>query len=47
VTIPLAFVVGMAVSWLTPERDAIARFAELEQRVHLGPELAQGDAATG
>jgi cation/acetate symporter len=47
VTIPLAFVVGMAVSLLTPERDAIARFAELEQRVHLGPELAQGDAATG
>jgi cation/acetate symporter len=46
VTIPLSFVVGMAVSLLAPERDAVARFAELEERVHLGP-LAQGDAPPG
>ena len=38
VTIPLAFLVGMAVSLLTPEREAWERFAELQHRVHLGPD---------
>jgi Na+(H+)/acetate symporter ActP len=38
VTIPLAFVVGMAVSLLWPEREAAERFAEVQRRVHLGPE---------
>jgi cation/acetate symporter len=42
VTIPLAFLVGMVVSLLTPERDAAERFAELQHRVHLGPE-AEGE----
>lgn len=47
VTIPLAFVVGMVTSLLAPERDALERFAEVEHRVHLGPELAQEDGAAG
>jgi cation/acetate symporter len=38
VTIPLAFLVGMAVSLLTPEREASERFPQLQHRVHLGPE---------
>jgi cation/acetate symporter len=38
VTIPLAFLVGVAVSLLAPEPAAAARFAELQHRVHLGPE---------
>jgi cation/acetate symporter len=45
VTIPLAFLVGMAVSLLFPEREAQERFAEVEQRVHMGPELASEDGA--
>ncbi len=36
VTIPLAFLAGVAVSLLLPEQDAQERFAEVEQRVHLG-----------
>src|SRR6266545_738102 len=36
VTIPLAFLAGVAVSLLMPEQDAHQRFAEVEQRVHLG-----------
>ncbi|HXY41709.1 MAG TPA: cation acetate symporter, partial [Vicinamibacteria bacterium] len=40
VSIPLAFAVGMAVSLLKPEREASARFPELQRRVHLGPEGA-------
>ncbi len=36
VTIPLAFLAGVAVSLLMPEKDARERFAEVEQRVHLG-----------
>jgi len=36
VSIPLAFVVGIVVSLLTPEPDAIAKFAALERRLHLG-----------
>src|SRR6266511_1253153 len=36
VTIPLAFLAGVAVSLLMPEKDAHERFAEVEQRVHLG-----------
>jgi cation/acetate symporter len=45
VTIPLAFLIGMAVSLLFPEREARERFAELERRSHLGPELAEQDGA--
>lgn len=36
VTIPLAFVVGIAVSLARPEAEAAARFTELERRVHFG-----------
>ncbi|HET7295054.1 MAG TPA: sodium/solute symporter [Vicinamibacteria bacterium] len=43
VTIPLAFLVGAAVSLLFPEREAEERFEELENRVHLGP----GEASFG
>jgi cation/acetate symporter len=45
VTIPLAFLVGVAVSLAVPEREAADRFAELERRAHLGPELADEDGA--
>jgi cation/acetate symporter len=37
-SIPLAFLVGMAVSVLWPEAEAARRFAEVQDRVHLGPE---------
>jgi cation/acetate symporter len=36
VTIPLAFLVGILTSLLLPEREAAERFAEVEQRLHLG-----------
>lgn len=36
VSIPLAFAVGIVVSLLTPEPDAVAKFAALEHRLHLG-----------
>jgi cation/acetate symporter len=36
VTIPLSFLVGIIVSLLTPEPGAIQKFAQLEQRLHLG-----------
>jgi cation/acetate symporter len=38
VTIPLSFLVGMAVSLLAPERVTPADFAAFQHRVHLGPE---------
>jgi cation/acetate symporter len=38
VTIPLSFLVGMVVSILLPESEASGRFAEVQHRVHLGPE---------
>ena len=38
VSIPLAFVVGMVVSLLTPEPEASQGFDEMQRRVHLGPE---------
>ena len=38
VTIPLSFLVGIAVSLASPEPEAIARFADVQRRVHLGPE---------
>jgi cation/acetate symporter len=38
VTIPLSFAVGIAVSLLSPEPSAVAKFAELEHRLHLGEE---------
>jgi cation/acetate symporter len=40
VSIPLAFLVGIAVSLLAPEREASERFAEVRRRVHLGPQAA-------
>jgi cation/acetate symporter len=40
VSIPLAFAVGIMVSLLTPEPDAVAKFAALEHRLHLGEEGA-------
>jgi cation/acetate symporter len=36
ITIPLSFAVGIVVSLLTPEPAAVAKFAELEHRLHLG-----------
>lgn len=36
VTIPASFLIGMLVSRLTPERDAPARWAALEHRLHFG-----------
>jgi cation/acetate symporter len=41
VTIPLSFLVGMAVSLLAPEREAASGFAEFQHRVHLGPEAEE------
>lgn len=38
VTIPLAFVVGIVVSLLTPEPDAATRFDQMQRRLHLGPD---------
>jgi cation/acetate symporter len=34
ISIPLSFAVAIAASLLWPEREAAARFTELEQRVH-------------
>ena len=43
VSIPLSFVVGMAVALLWPEPEAEARFSEVEQRIHAtGPERIGG-----
>ena len=39
VTIPLAFLAGIVTSLLLPERAAAERFAEVEQRLHLGADL--------
>lgn len=39
VTIPLSFIVGIAVSLLAPERLAEDKFAEVENRIHLGAEV--------
>jgi cation/acetate symporter len=36
ITIPLSFLVGIAASRLFPEPEAAERFAEMEQRAHLG-----------
>ncbi|QSQ23692.1 cation/acetate symporter ActP [Pyxidicoccus parkwayensis] len=36
ITIPLAFVVGVVVSLLFPEREAAERFAEVRHRMHVG-----------
>jgi cation/acetate symporter len=35
-TIPLSFAVGIAVSLLVPDRDAEARFAQVQRQMHLG-----------
>lgn len=37
VTMPLAFLVGIAVSLLKPEPEAAEKFAEVEHRTHFGP----------
>jgi len=42
VTIPLAFLVGIAVSLLWPEREASRVFTEMQHRLHLGPEAEEG-----
>jgi len=36
VTIPLSFLVGIAVSLIAPEPEAARRFAEVEHRIHFG-----------
>ncbi len=36
ITIPLSFLVGIAVSLAAPEPDAARRFAEVEHRIHFG-----------
>jgi cation/acetate symporter len=36
VTIPLSFLTGIVVSLLTSEKSALAGFAALERRMHLG-----------
>ena len=36
---PLAFAVGILTSLLFPEKEAAERFAEVEQRLHLGADL--------
>jgi cation/acetate symporter len=41
VTIPLSFVVGIAVSLLTKESEAEQRFPSMQHRLHLGPEADQ------
>ncbi len=46
VTIPLSFIVGILVSKLFPEKEAFDRFAEVQQRVHLGPGLEAERAAS-
>ncbi len=46
VTIPLSFIVGIAVSKLFPEPEAARGFAALQRRVHLGPLAGTGDAPT-
>jgi cation/acetate symporter len=38
VTIPLSFIVGIAVSLLSPERLAVEKFALVEDRIHMGSE---------
>ena len=38
VTIPLSFIVGIAVSLLSPEQLAEEKFAEVEHRIHMGSE---------
>jgi cation/acetate symporter len=38
ISIPLSFAVGIVVSLLAPEREAAARFAAAERRLHLGEE---------
>lgn len=43
VTIPLSFIVGIVVSLLAPEKLAQQKFAEVEQQIHLGPEVVQPD----
>jgi cation/acetate symporter len=42
VTIPLGFLAGIAVSLLSPEPAAAARYAEIERRMHTGEERAEG-----
>jgi cation/acetate symporter len=46
VTIPLSFIVGIAVSKLFPEPEAAQGFAALQRRVHLGPLAGTGDLPT-
>jgi cation/acetate symporter len=36
VTIPLSFIVGIVVSLAVPDDNVVAKFAELEHRLHVG-----------
>ncbi|QDE92434.1 cation acetate symporter [Myxococcus xanthus] len=46
ITIPLAFIVGAAVSLLFPEHESAARFSEVKHRMHVGvPQPAPAVAA--
>jgi cation/acetate symporter len=37
ITIPLSFIVGIAISLLAPEKLAQQKFAEVEHQIHMGP----------
>jgi cation/acetate symporter len=41
VSIPLAFLAGMAVSLIAPEPEAAERFEVMQHRLHLGPEAGE------
>jgi cation/acetate symporter len=45
ITVPLSFLVGILVSLRWPEKEALARFAETEARMHFGAEPAAPAAA--
>jgi cation/acetate symporter len=36
ITMPLAFVAGIVVSLLSPDKQSAERFVEVERRMHLG-----------
>jgi cation/acetate symporter len=44
ISVPAAFLVGILVSKLRPEPEALRRYAEVESRMHLGPEATTAAA---
>jgi cation/acetate symporter len=44
VTMPLAFLAGIAASLLAPEREASRRYGEVQRRLHLGEATASAEA---